>query len=69
MQANQKEILALQAKFYQQLYKADAEITFTFVNQGNNKLNENDKLNLERPPSLEELATSVKAMQSGKTPG
>lgn len=55
---------------YEQLYESDQGVAFTLCNtDGNRKLLESEKQELEEPILESELLYSVKSMSPGKTPG
>ena len=65
----QKEILAMEAKFYKNLCTADPEIAFCFTNDTGIKLTDDQEVQLERPLELQELSFALNNMQNNKTPG
>ena len=66
---NQKKILHEQARFYKKLYSSDTEINFTFIKESQVKLSEDEKLDIDRLITLEELTVSLKSLRSGQTVG
>ena len=66
---NQKKILQGQASFYQRLYSSDTEIEFTFINESQVKLPEDEKHDIDRPITLKELTVSLKSLRAGQTLG
>ena len=63
------EILQEQAKFYRKLYKSDASTSFDYINEAEVKLEENEKLDLDKPLTLQELTTALKSTNQNSSPG
>ena len=66
---SQKKILETQSNFYKQLYTSDAKIEFTFVNDSNIKLTEDEKVEMDKPITLEELTKALRKIKLNCTPG
>ena len=66
---NQKEILELQVKFYRNLYSANTSVEFKFVEHNGNKLSEEEKQNMDRKVTFEEVTVALKNLKVNKTPG
>ena len=57
---NQKEILKLQANFYERLYTTEPEISFCFVNNSDCKLMPEEEKETNKELELEELTIVLK---------
>ena len=66
---NQKEILTMQAKFYENLYTVDIEILFTFENNSDIKLTEEEKSDTDRMITKDELFKAMNSVRPARTPG
>ena len=62
-----KDIIKEQERFYTELYRADTEISFDIVNKSDIRVPV--EYNNEDPFTKEEIATALKSLNSGKTPG
>ena len=60
MSRNQKEILKLQANFYERLYTTEPEISFCFVNNSDCKLMPEEEKETNKELELEELTIVLK---------
>ena len=65
---DQREILDELFHFYQELYTANPEVKFTFLNETNIKLTDEEK-EYDRPFTFGEFQASLYVMASSKTPG
>ena len=65
----QKDILLEQQKFYQKLYTADLDISFTFKNTSGTQLTDSERAVCELPLTKIELLEALKSMKRNKTPG
>ena len=63
------EILNEQKNFYQELYKKDESVSFTYQNIENITISEQEKETMEKLPSLDELSMALKTCKRNKTPG
>ena len=66
---DQKQILKEQRLFYQKLYSEQKCNEFSYQNNGDPKLTEEQKAELDQPLTLEELGAALKQMKNGKSPG
>ena len=67
---NPKEILALQVKFYSELYTKDSTINFDATKVCSvTKLKDAQRLNLDSPLTKQELIQALRETKRGKTPG
>lgn len=64
-----KIIMNEQTKFYKRLYKSDPDIKFTLVNDTPNSLSEDQRIELDRDISLDELSVALHTLPGNKTPG
>ena len=66
---NPKDILEEQRKFYQELYREDQEVKFTWTNHHSVKVPEDIREDQNQQITIEELAKAAKEMNNNKTPG
>ena len=64
-----KEILKMQENFYKKLYSDNEQVPFDLKNTNNTHLTDEESQYLDRQISELELATAIKDMKNGKTPG
>ena len=62
-------VLNEQVNFYQKLYSKDPKVEFELTNDTNIRINENWKLKLDEPISLNEIHDAVFQLKIDKTPG
>ena len=65
---DEKRILLKQYKFYRKLYMSNPLAQFTFLNETDIKLSQEDKIDINKKLNLEELEKSMRKMPSNKTP-
>ena len=66
---NPVKILDIQAEFYKKLYTKDNTVKFTYSNQSEQKLTEDQRNDLEKDISQEEIGLAIAQMARNKTPG
>ena len=64
-----KKILLEQYKFYKKLYSADPKVYFSYTNNTDIKLSNEDKEKLDKPLYVEVMSKALANMQNNKTPG
>ena len=64
-----KTILKEQRKFYETLYTKDDSISFTYKNDTNVKVSDDDNKDLEAEFTMKELRAAVKSCKRNKSPG
>ena len=66
---DQKEILKAQHDFYSRLYTADPNIEFRYKNTGDVKISEEQREDISKELTIEELTTAVKQSKKNCSPG
>ena len=66
---NFNEILKEQHQYYQELYKKDLDVTFQLVNDTDIRISEEQRVEIDRPITKEEMGLALKQMSNGKCPG
>ena len=69
LQDDPVKILQIQANFYKQLYTKDKRIRFEINQEPDRMVTEEDKIELEKDITLEELGMALKQMRNSKSPG
>ena len=64
-----KEILEKQKQFYEELYTTNPEVKFTLTNNTNIRLTQEDRIALDQPIQLSEVAKAIQSLKRNKSPG
>ena len=66
---DRKQILNEQNRFYQQLYSSNQSVKFVYKNTQGPTISHDQKFELGKEITLEEISTAIKEMPRNKTPG
>ena len=69
IERDQKKILMEQVNFYRKLYTSNSNVFFEYENKMQTKLTTDDKNNLGKDISLDELSQALYSMPNNKSPG
>ena len=59
----------MQAHFYSKLYSTDCDVEFTFRNDTESKLSQEDKEVTNKPLTMDEIYTALQTLHRNRTPG